>query len=232
MKEKLYLLPGTMCNAKLWDKLSVLLNEEYDLLHIPILSGLSLDGITDALDDIFQEQKVNLVGFSLGGYIAAYFSTKYPHRVNKVFIISNTPCPLSPSEMIERQETLKFINRYGYKGITRQKASTLLNKQSPNEDLIDTIMRMDMELGETALKSQLEWTTQRDDLFDILATLNINMTFFYNTQDPLINTDWLTKFADSYQHCILLPNEAAGHMLPLEEPSILSSHLINWLKQA
>ncbi|MCL1125754.1 alpha/beta fold hydrolase [Shewanella surugensis] len=230
MKEKIYLLPGTMCNAKLWDKLSTLLNAKYDLIHIPILSGLSLDSITDSLDDIFQEPKVNLVGFSLGGYIAAYFSTKYPHRINKIFIISNTPCPLTTIEINERQETLKYINDYGYKGITRQKANTLLDKKSQNEELIDTIMRMDMELGEKALKSQLLWTTNRDDLFEALSKLSINMTFFYNTQDPFINTEWLHKFTHTYPHCTTYSNESNGHMLPLEEPLALSNHLINWLK--
>ncbi|WP_299006196.1 alpha/beta hydrolase [uncultured Shewanella sp.] len=228
MKEKIYLLPGTMCNAKLWDKLSDLLHKEYELLHIPILSGLDLNSITDSLEEIIQEQKVNIVGFSLGGYIAAHFSTKFPHRVNKVFIISNSPCPLSSNEISGREETLKYINTYGYKGITRQKANSMLNTQ--NEEIIDTIMRMDMELGEKTLKSQLKWTTHREDLFEKLAKLSINITFFYNTLDPLVDTKWLTKFADIYHNCTLLPNESEGHMLPLEEPSILSNHLMNWLK--
>ena len=36
-------------------------------------------------------EKINLLGFSLGGYIASYYTLKNPNRVNKLFLLSSTP---------------------------------------------------------------------------------------------------------------------------------------------
>jgi pimeloyl-ACP methyl ester carboxylesterase len=40
-----------------------------------------------------------LIGFSLGGYIATYFSMLYPERVEKLFVISNSPTSLPLDEI-------------------------------------------------------------------------------------------------------------------------------------
>ena len=90
MKEKIYLIPGLMTDERLWSRIIPLLKDEYELIHVPIPHTGDFDEIIDILFNLFTEDKVNLLGFSLGGYIASYFAITYPNRVNKLFMLAAT----------------------------------------------------------------------------------------------------------------------------------------------
>ena len=230
MRTKIYLIPGTMCNERLWDKLYSAIGSSFELVHTPIPCESSLDEIADSLCEVFQEEKVNIVGFSLGGYIASYFAAKYPNRVEKIFVISNSPCALNSHEVRQHQAVIKLLDSYGYKGISRKKAASLLDKKNQNDNLISTIMEMDVELGEEVFKSQMQWTSTREDLFQELSKLTVPMTFFYSIEDPLVNESWLLHLSKVSETCVAVPTSGSGHMLPLEKPLELSEQIEEWAK--
>ena len=90
-KEKIYLIPGLMTDERLWSRIKPFLQNEYELVHVPIPHTEDFDEIIDILFNLFKEEKVNLLGFSLGGYIASYFAITYPNRVNRLFMVAATP---------------------------------------------------------------------------------------------------------------------------------------------
>ncbi len=105
MKEKIYLLPGLMTDERLWSRLIPLLENEYELIHISLPLTDNFDESSQELAKIFKEDKINLLGFSLGAYTAAYFTTKFPNRVNRLFLVAGTPGCMNKDE-IEKKENL------------------------------------------------------------------------------------------------------------------------------
>ncbi len=231
MKQKIFILPGLMCNEKLWSAIYETLDSELELVHTPIPRGDSLDEITDALLNLFPEEKIMLAGFSLGGYLASYFTARYPERVKKLLVISNSPCELRACDIRQRQETLRWLDTNTYKGISREKAASFTDHEKHNVHVINTIIEMDADLGDPVFKEQLRCTTERTDLADALSKLTMPVTFFYSTDDPLVNKDWIGKLIKTSESFIAIPIPGSGHMLPLEKPTELARQIEAWSRQ-
>ncbi len=225
MKHKVYLLPGTMCNEKLWHKLITCAEDKFEFIHIPIPPNKNFEQLAVWLNDFFQEKKVYLLGFSLGGYIASYFTVNYPNRVKGLFIVGNSPCALSTKETSQRQQLLHFITVNKYNGVSHKRALQLLDSGNDAQEDVNTIKQMDAELGVDELISQMTYTSERDDLLQALSALNIPMTFYYSEHDPLVNTAWLNELNQVSSNCHFVSTKGNGHMLPLEKPQELIKHL-------
>ncbi len=226
-KIKVYALPGTMCNERLWQPLQNLLKGEVELVHIPLPMNKNLDELASWLNEVLSEDKINLLGFSLGGYLAVKFAVKYPGKINKLFIVANTPGELSDTEIKQRQAILDIVRPDSYKGVSEKRAKQLLDNNNHNQNDINTIKLMDAELGAQQLISQLTYTTQRRDLLADISLLNLPIYFYYSEQDALINTSWLADLQANSTLCQVTPVPGSSHMLPLEQPQ----QLAKWLSE-
>jgi len=226
-----------MCNEQLWSVflpfLSKAIEENYEFVHVRIPKNHNFSEISAFLNGYFEEDKVNIIGFSLGGYISANFTASFPERVNKAFIIANSPCALSQQEIKQRQEIVKFVNQHGYKGMSKVRAAQLFDcskwSKSQLEQLINIMITMDAELGEPEFSSQMRFTSSRVDLFRPLVSSQIPLTFYYSDHDPLVNSAWLAKLAQQNSKCEVICSSGASHMLPLEKPQELAKHILKWL---
>jgi len=224
MKTKLYLIPGTMCTEQLWQFLLPSLSDEFELCYLTIPNKMSLDDISDHLVAQFEEDRVNLLGFSLGGYIASLVASRFPERLNKLMVLANSPCALNADELSLRKQTVSILKRFGYKGMPRVKAEALLAEKSALH--IDLILEMDKTLGADTLLSQLENTSSRDDLMQPLLALECDVRFIYSQKDNLINLAWMQELKALAGHKMSQKMVAgSSHMLPLEEPIMISREI-------
>jgi pimeloyl-ACP methyl ester carboxylesterase len=234
MKEKIYLIPGLMTDERLWSRIKPLLENDYELIHIPIPHTEDFDEIIDILDKQFSndsEEKVNLLGFSLGGYIASYFAITYPNRVNRLLMIASTPGSSSESEIERRKEKFTIIEKEGFLGLTYDKAKSLVEEQNKNDkELIKTIQDMFIDLGKETFVSQLTSTFYRKDLFENLVNLNIPIWFYYSDKDRLLSHHALDKLHKKEHNMKLISRVGTSHNIPLEVPALLSDVIKSWMK--
>lgn len=231
MKEKIYLIPGLMTDERLWNRIKPFLTE-YELVHVPIPHSENFDEIIDILLDVFTEDKVNLLGFSLGGYIASYFAVTYPNRVNKLFMVAATPGASQKAEIERRREKFSVIEKEGFKGLSYEKAVTLVEEQNKDDiELIKTIQDMFMDLGKETFISQLTSTFNRVDLLEDLVGLKLNIWFYYSREDRLLNHKSIEKLQTLEHNITLLPRDGTSHNIPLEVPIELSSKIKEWMNK-
>ena len=76
-----------MRDERIYGQLSYYL-DDYELIHLKIPLSEDFEEIVDILNNNIKEEKINLLGFSLGGYIASYFAIKYPSKIKKLFLLS------------------------------------------------------------------------------------------------------------------------------------------------
>lgn len=233
MKEKIYLIPGLMTDERLWSRIIPLLKDEYELIHVPIPHTGDFDEIIDILFNLFTEDKVNLLGFSLGGYIASYFAITYPNRVNKLFMLAATPGSSSEAEIERRKQKFTVIEQEGFLGLSYEKAKSLVEEKNQNdEELIKIIQDMFMDLGKETFITQLTSTFHRKDLFIDLLNLDIPIWFHYSIDDRLLSTRALKKLNLVEHNMKLIPRVGTSHNIPLEEPELLSNILRTWMKES
>lgn len=233
MKPKLYLIPGTQCNARLWSELSSGLSD-YQLVHLPIPLAEQPEQLAEQLALAIPTQQVALLGFSAGAYLATLVASLYPEKVARLMLVSNSPCPLSESEFAVRQQNLLLIERFGYKGMSQKKAETLIDPCRHNaaeaQQFINIIRQMDTELGKDVLTAQWRSTSVRRDLKNELLNTKQPLCFVYSADDPLINRLWMQDFAQ-HNRAVIYAVEGSGHMLPLEQPALLCQYIQRWLNQ-
>lgn len=228
MKEKIYLIPGLMTDERLWKRVIPLLEDDYELVHVPIPHTQDFDEIIDILFNLFPEEKVNILGFSLGGYIASYFAVTYPNRVNKLFMLAATPGASNEAEIERRKEKFAVIEKDGFNGLTYEKAKSLVEIQD-DENLIKTVQDMFIDLGKETFISQLTSTFNRIDLFEDLVNLDLPIWFYYSTNDRLLNKEALVKLLSTKHNMKVVSREGTSHNISLEFPEEFSTQVRKWM---
>ena len=231
MKEKLYMIPGLMTDERLWSRIKPLLEDKYELVHVPIPHSEDFDEIIDILFNTIKDEKVNLLGFSLGGYIASYFAITFPNRVNKLFMVAATPGASNEAEVERRKEKFLVIEKEGFQGLTYEKAQSLVEEQNRNdEELVQTIRDMFWDLGKETFISQLTSTFYRKDLFEDLTHLDLPIHFYYSINDRLLNQDSIHRLLDCEHNMKVISRVGTSHNVPLEVPKELSDEIIKWME--
>ena len=234
VKEKIYLIPGLMTDERLWSRIKPLLENDYELIHIPIPHTEDFDEIIDILDKQFSndsEEKVNLLGFSLGGYIASYYAITYPNRLNRLLMVAATPGSSSEAEIERRKEKFTVIEKEGFKGLSYDKAKSLVEKKNKEDsELIKIIQDMFIDLGKERFITQLTSTFYRKDLFADLVNLDLPIWFYYSEDDRLLSPNALDRLLNNEHNMKLISRVGTSHNIPLEVPDLLSNVIKDWME--
>ena len=234
VKEKIYLIPGLMTDERLWSRIKPFLENDYELIHIPIPHTEDFDEIIDILDKQFSddsEEKVNLLGFSLGGYIASYYAITYPNRLNRLLMVAATPGSSSEAEIERRKEKFTVIEKEGFKGLSYDKAKSLVEKKNKDDsELIKIIQDMFIDLGKERFITQLTSTFYRKDLFADLVNLDLPIWFYYSQDDRLLSPNALDRLLNNEHNMKLISRVGTSHNIPLEVPDLLSNVIKDWME--
>lgn len=230
MKKKIYLIPGLMTDERLWSRITPLLSE-YELVHIPIPKSEVFDEINDYLLTFFKnEENINLLGFSLGGYIAFYFTLKYTSRVKKLFLLASTPSSSSKKEIIRRKEKIIQIQKNGFESLSYEKALSLIEKKDDKE-LIDIVCKMFNDLGEENFISQLNATFNRKNYIKELISLKIPVFLSYSIDDRLLNHKAIEELNSKEHKIKMFPRKGTSHNLSLEVPEKIAKEIKEWISE-
>ncbi|AZL53899.1 alpha/beta fold hydrolase [Aliarcobacter skirrowii] len=232
MREKIYFIPGLMTDIRLWSKALPLLKDDFEIIHIPIPSSTDFDEIVDILNKEFKEDKINILGFSLGGYIASYFTCKYPQRVKRLFTVAATPGTTSKVELERREKKLVDFENSSEFGLELEKAIMLLEEQNQSDlSLAQTMVDMFNDLGRDTFLTQLKSTFNRVDLFDKLKDKTIPMHMLYSSNDRLLDLEALDKLHNQKHNIKLIIRDGTSHNIPLEFPELFASSVKEWIKE-
>jgi pimeloyl-ACP methyl ester carboxylesterase len=208
-----------MCDQRLWQACAKHLPEHIKIIHLAIPMEGCIDKIISALDKQLPQEKFNLAGFSLGGYLASAYALKYPEKVNKLLLISNMSYSLPEAELKERSRTIAYLKTHGYSGIPTKRIKALLHSRKQNSQaIIDCIRDMDKTLGKATLIHQLTATTQRENLLAKMPLLSMPIGFLIGDSDSLVKLSRIEAITASSAHISLTVLNDTGHMLPLEQP--------------
>lgn len=212
-----------MCDERLWQFTQQPIDESLTMLHMPIPMEDSIQGILDALVMTLPEEPVNLLGFSMGGYIACAFAAKYPKRIKRLMVLSNTASGLLDTERQQREVALNWVSKQGYHGIPKKKAVTMLGSSyKDRDDLLEIIFSMDRVLGEAVFIQQLKSSLERPELLPELKSVSFALRFIVGSDDVLLSKDVVSEMQLSKAFDIKTL-DGCGHMLPLEKPRELAA---------
>jgi pimeloyl-ACP methyl ester carboxylesterase len=188
-------------------------------LTIPI-SIEEMAAVIKGLLDQLNIAKVNLIGHSMGGYIALAFAALYPERLNAFGLFHSTAYPDSEEKKTTRRKAIEFIRTNGSAPFIRQSTPNLFSAHTREQqpDLIETTIAKYSGFAPGSLIAYYKAMIARPDRTDVLRQFTRPVLFIIGHDDNIIplqqslEQSWLPSIS---QLCIL---KNTGHQAMLEHP--------------
>lgn len=222
---RLDFVPGTLCDERVWSRLTPLLGDAFDLNYVPLHQARTRLQMQELIAT-HSAPAANLVAFSLGAYLAIEHAVAHPERVKSLVLIANSAKALKPAEVLARERIVAVLERNAYTGMSRQRLRELLHPAHLNDKAIaGTIRQMALDLGKEVLLTQFATTIDRPDLMDRLAGLNFPVLIVGAEEDNLVPPEELRQMVARFPNASLQILSGTGHMIPLEAPEALADHI-------
>jgi len=248
--EPLVFIPGLSGTTKLWYKQFPYFSKYYRVISLDNrgagetdkpesaysmeLFSKDLAGLLDALNI---NEKIYLVGVSMGGIIAQAFIHEYPDRVKKLGLVCTGVAAGCPEYVQMTPENFKKI---AFMGSTKEeKIKTIMElffypdyiKNHP--EVKETYLNSKIEAqSEYAFKLQLQACMDNRPYFDWLKDIKVPVIVMHGRQDivwQLANAEVLKRGIG--EACEFYVMENAGHMFFFEKEDEFNKRLHEFLKK-
>ena len=191
-------------------------------LIVPSHPGFGRSGLPDWLDSL---DKVDIVGCSIGGWIAAEMATKVPERVSRLAMVGPVGVKVGSADKLDIPDIFAMPQADVNKLVYHDPSKAPDIGKMPDDEL--AIMFRNRET--TALLVWEPWM-HSTKLKHRLHRVKAPALFIRGASDGLVSADYLKTYAG------LLPNArtstiaAAGHAPHLEQADALASAVLEFLE--
>lgn len=222
--ENLLLLPGMMCDARLWEPQIGAMEvaaQVGDLTTSDELSQLANNVLADA------PSTFALAGLSMGGIVAFEIWRQAPERVTHLALIDTNPYPESPARRSMRVQHIQEALDGGLRELATESLKPVYLAEANRDDrkLLDTILDMAIDLGPDVFRDQAVALMGRPDSTSTLATITCPTTVICGAEDTLCPPDYHELMAAHIPDARLVVLENCGHLASLEQPQSVTYEL-------
>lgn len=229
--KSLILIPGMMCDARLFSPQVEHLSDEYDI-HIPKLVGQNtINGFAKSiLEDT--PDRFALLGLSMGGIIAMEILRIAPERVERIALLDTNPLAEKDEIKQRRFPQIEAVQQGRLTDIMRDEMKPNYLAEGPQKsNILDLCMDMATELGSDVFLKQSQALMDRLDQTKTLKSAIIPALILCGREDILCPIERHKLMHDLMANSTLEIIEGAGHLPVLEQPGITNSKITKWLKQ-
>jgi pimeloyl-ACP methyl ester carboxylesterase len=226
------LLPGNMCDARLWtaEVRAVLSGAiDADLTQDDSISAMAARTLAETHSQLLP------VGFSLGAIVAVEMAVQAPERIAGLVLAGYNATADLPERAVHRPVQQAEV-RADTQGIGLERV--LIEELKPNylaaqnrkdNALLDLLRAMGMNHGADVFIRQSEALRLREDRSAAIADLHVPVLYMCGAEDTLCPPEWHENWTKQTPHAQFIEIADAGHMLPLEAPSAFAATIKQWL---
>jgi pimeloyl-ACP methyl ester carboxylesterase len=230
MTTPLILLPGLLCNERLWKHQVESLSDIADIL----VPDLTTDDNIQALAKKLLEsapKRFALAGLSMGGYVAQEIMRQAPERVLKLALVDTTFKPDAPEQSERRRALMSLANHGEFKGVTPRLLPMLIHTDRMDDPSVaGVVMEMAESVGKEAFIRQQTAIMNRPDGAGDLPRINCPTLVVCGRQDILTPPGVHFEMAGRIPNAKLVVIEDCAHLPPIERPQAMSALFRYWLQ--
>jgi len=229
MATTLLLLPGLLCDRRLWrDQLSVLAETRpcivADLTRDDRVASMAARAIAELPPGPFA-----VAGLSMGGYVALEVMRQAGPRVARLALL-DTSARADTEEQTRRRKALLALSESGrFRGVTPRLLPQLLAPANLGGKLGEEVMAMADRVGRDAFHRQQRAIMHRPDSRPDLALFNVPTLVLVGAEDALTPPVLAHEMAALIPGARLAEIPGAGHLPPMETPARVTQLLGEWL---
>ena len=226
----LLLLPGMMCDARLW---APQMNTLAVDCRVP--DTTSADNFADMAAMVLADapERFAVAGLSMGGILAFELWRQAPERISHLALIDTNPHADTPGKRTMRLDQIEQVlsGQLRALAVDSLKPAYLARAHRDDKELLGRILDMAMELGEDVFRRQSLALKDRVDSVATLPTITCPATVMCGIEDHICPVDYHQLMADRIPGARLLVIEDCGHLASLEQPRIVTDALRQLLEQ-
>lgn len=231
----LVLLPGMMCDERLWQDQIEKLSNDY-IIYVPDISKhKSIDQLGKDIMQELPQDPLYVAGLSMGGIIAMELLRTNMDRIAMVALLDTN----HKSELEVRQKMrdaeINQVEAGGLRDImvSKMKPAYLIPGRNYAPGLSDMVLNMAMEQGEEAFVNQSVALRDRRDYTEVLKAVECSVLIAYGEKDlmcPPSRHKQMYELLPNKDRAVLQEIKDSGHLTPLEQPQTTTNILKEWLQ--
>jgi pimeloyl-ACP methyl ester carboxylesterase len=162
-------------------------------------------------------ESFDLVGWSMGGYIAFELYPLVRERIRKMALLCTSARPESLERLRAREELLRSVEVEGLRAVyTRVIDENLVDPSRVDQGYKDEVIAEIVGLGEHTLRNQIKAMIARKDARVTLKSIQHEVLVIGGSRDTVTPLDCSTEITELLPRASLHIVQGAGHALPWE----------------
>lgn len=229
MNEPLLLLPGMMCDARLFAPQVAQFSADRPVMVAPLTGQASFRDLSAAILK-HAPLRFALAGLSMGGIAAMEIVREAPERVTRLALIDTNPLADSASQTSLRESQIERVSNGNLHEVMRDEMKpNYLSKGPGREAILELCMSMAGRLGPDVFIQQSRALQQRPDQCDTLRSVAVPTLILCGEDDALCPIERHELMRDLVTGATLAVIPGAGHLPTLEQPELTNRELELWL---
>ena len=223
--ENVLLLPGMMCDARLW-------RAQIEALSMPVfVPDLgSHDNFPDMAAAVLREapDRFAVAGLSMGGILAFELWRRAPERISHLALIDTNPHADTPDKRTMRLDQVRQVLAGQLRALATEslKPAYLAKANRDNMDLLDVILAMALDAGEAVFERHSLALKDRPDSVPLLDTIDCPTTVMCGAEDRICPVEYHNLMAKRIPGASLVIIDDCGHLSSMEKPETVSEELL------
>ena len=223
------IINGTLCDASLWQELERDLRSlgHRDFWYPDITDGRSIGAYAENIGRELNPNTANwVIGYSLGGIIAAELTLAFPDRVEGLILVCTNCYGQTPEKEAAVKQQLEWLDSWddGLEAILDNILLPAYFRSNLDESGAnkERVRNMGLRLGASVLRNQLQTVRSRRDQSALLPGIRNKVLLVCGGDDLLCTVEQNRGMAALLPQSTLKIIKNTGHMLPLLQPGPLS----------
>jgi pimeloyl-ACP methyl ester carboxylesterase len=227
----LLLLPGMMCDARLFAPQIASLSASVPLMTLPLNNEST---VTALAAHVLQHAppQFALCGLSMGGIVAMEVIRQAPERVERLALLDTNPLAELPEKAAVREPQIQSALNGNLRGIMRDEMKPHYLSDGPDRQrILDLCMAMAESLGPDVFERQSRALQSRPDQTATLQNVTVPTLVLCGEADALCPVERHELMHSLVPQSQLKVIASAGHLPTLEQPEATSQALMEWLSR-
>ncbi len=230
MKEPLVLIPGMMCDGRLFTPQAEVFSAQRPVLTAPPIGDDTMSGLARRILNIAPPEFA-LAGLSMGGIVAMEIIRQAPERVTRLALMDTNPLPDPAERAATREAQVRKVEAGGLRSVMRDEMKPhYLADGKARADLLVLCMSMAEELGAEVFADQSRAVQTRPDQRDTLRSISVPTLVLCGEEDRLCPIERHRLMHVLINRSRLEIIAGAGHLPTLEQPQRTNRALEQWLR--